>query len=70
MVMSMNHSEGAIRDVFIALSDKYSGVFTNEVSPQEVIAYESNKGKKQEFLELTRTMPVIDAIQKLTEGRR
>ena len=70
MVMSMNHSEGAVRDVFIALSDKYSGVFTNEVSPQEVIAYESNKGKKHEFLELTRTMSPIEAIQKLTEGRR
>lgn len=69
MVLSMNHSEGEVRDVFIALSDKYSGVFTNEVSPQEVIAYESNKGKKQRFLELSQTMPAIDAIIKLTEGK-
>ena len=69
MVMSMNLTESNIRDVFIALSDKYSGVFTNEVSPQELIAYESNKGKKKRFLELSQTMPAIDAIIKLTEGK-
>lgn len=69
MVMSMNQSEGAVRDVFIALSDKYSGVFTNEVSPQEAIAYESNKGKKKRFLELTQTMSAIDAIMKITGGK-
>ena len=69
MVMSMNQSEGAVRDVFIALSDKYSGVFTNEVSPQEAIAYESNKGKKKRFLELTQNMSAIDAIMKITGGK-
>ena len=67
--MSMNQSEGAVRDVFIALSDKYSGVFTNEVSPQEAIAYESNKGKKKRFLELTQTMSAIEAIMKITGGK-
>ena len=70
MVMSMNLTESNIRDVFIALSDKYSGVFTNEVSPQELIAYESNKGKKKRFLELTQTMTAIEAIETITEGRR
>lgn len=70
MVMSMNLTESNIRDVFIALSDKYSGVFTNEVSPQELIAYESNKGKKKRFLELTHTMTAIEAIETITEGRR
>ena len=70
MIMSMNLSESSIRDVFICLSDKYSGVFTNEVSPQEVIAYESNKGKKKTFLELSKTMSAIEAIVKLTEGKR
>ena len=69
MVMSMNLSESTIRDVFICLSDKYSGVFTNEVSPQEAIAYESNKGRKKRFLELTKTMSAIDAIRKITEGK-
>ena len=69
MVMSMNLSESNVRDVFISLSDKYSAVFSNEVSPQEVLAYESNKGKKKRFLELTQTMSAIDAIIKLTEGR-
>ena len=55
--------------MFIALSDKYSGVFTNEVSPQEAIAYESNKGKKKRFLELTQTMSAIEAIMKITGGK-
>jgi type IV secretory pathway VirB4 component len=70
MAMSMNLSNSAVRDVFICLSDKYSGVFTNEVSPQEVIAYESNKGKKKRFLELCQSMSAIEAIQKITEGKR
>ena len=70
MVMSMNLSESNVRDVFISLSDKYSAVFSNEVSPQELIAYESNKGKKKRFLELTQTMSAIEAILKLTEGKR
>jgi type IV secretory pathway VirB4 component len=69
MVMSMNLSESNIRDVFISLSDKYSAVFSNEVSPQELITYESNKGKKKRFLELTERMSAIEAIQKLTEGK-
>ena len=70
MVMSMNLSESNVRDVFISLSDKYSAVFSNEVSPPELIAYESNKGKKKRFLELTQTMPPIEAILKLTEDKR
>jgi hypothetical protein len=70
MVMSMNLSESNVRDVFISLSDKYSAVFSNEVSPPELIAYESNKGKKKRFLELTQTMPAIEAILKLTEDKR
>ena len=70
MAMSMNLSNSAVRDVFICLSDKYTGVFTNEVSPQEVIAYESNKGKKKQFLELCQSMSAIEAIQKITEGKR
>ena len=50
MVMSMNLSESNVRDVFISLSDKYSAVFSNEVSPPELIAYESNMGKMKRFL--------------------
>ena len=69
LVMSMNIGAGAAKDVFISLSDKFSGVFTNEVSPQEVIAYESNKGKKRKFLELCQSMSAIEAIRTITEER-
>ena len=67
MVLSMNTGESKVRDVFIALSNTFSGVFTNEVSPQEVIAYESNKGEKKDFIDKLETMSPIEAIRELTE---
>lgn len=68
LVMSMNMRQSKARDVFISLSDQFCGVFTNEVSPQEAIAYESNKGRKKEFLELSQTLGHIGAICRLTGG--
>ena len=71
VILSMNrrHKEGLrYRDVFIALGDKKYGVYATEVSPQEAVCYESNKEKKKPFLELSKTLGPIGAIQKLTGG--
>lgn len=72
MVLSMNRCNNPnyrYREVFIALGDRRSGVYATEVSPQEAIAYESNKEKKKPFLELSRTLGPIGAIRKLTENK-
>ena len=56
------------REVFIALGDKKYGVYATEVSPQEAVAYESNKERKKPFLELSQSIGAVGAIRKLTGG--
>ena len=69
MVESMHQDPSGYREVFITLGGKHSGVYTTEVSPQEVIAYESQLGRKKEFLELAETEGYIGAIRTLTQKR-
>lgn len=65
--MNRNNRKGLrYREVFIALGDKKYGVYATEVSPEEAVAYESNKEKKKPFLELSRTFGPIRAIRQLT----
>ena len=42
--------KGNIREVFIKLGNKFSGCYSNEVSPYMALAFESNKGKKADLL--------------------
>ena len=71
IILSMNRSRRRglqYREVFIALGDKKYGVYATEVSPQEAIAYESNKEKKRPFLELSAQVGPIEAIRRLAGG--
>jgi conjugation system TraG family ATPase len=71
IILSMNRSRRRglqYREVFIALGDKKYGVYATEVSPQEAIAYESNKEKKRPFLELSSQVGAIEAIRRLAGG--
>jgi conjugation system TraG family ATPase len=68
VILSMNRGKkkGAqYREVFIALGDKKYGVYATEVSPEEAIAYESNKEKKRPFLELSAVIGPAAAIRQL-----
>jgi len=70
LVMSINRCPDPslkYKELFISLGGKRSGVYAVEVSPEEVVAYESDKLKKQPFLNLTREMgSAIGAIQELS----
>ena len=71
VILSMNRGKkkGAhYREVFIALGDKKYGVYATEVSPEEAIAYESNKEKKRPVLELSARIGPIAAIRHLAGG--
>ena len=72
VILSMNRTrrKGKLyREVFIALGDKKYGVYATEVSPEEAIAYESNKEKKKPFLELSAQVGAIEAIRRLAGGQ-
>ena len=69
VILSMNRTRRKgqnYKEVFIALGDKKYGVYATEVSPEEAIAYESNKEKKRPFLELSAQVGAIEAIRILT----
>ena len=71
VILSMNLRKDKglkYREVFIALGDKKYGVYATEVSPEEAVAYESNKERKKPFLELSQSLGPIGAIRKLTGG--
>ena len=58
------------KDVFIKIGASYSGVFTVEVSPQEAIAFESNKTAKEPILQLARQRgSFIEAVRELTSNQ-
>ena len=72
VILSMNRGKRKglqYREVFIALGDKKYGVYATEVSPEEAIAYESNKEKKRPFLELSAAVGPIAAIRQLAGGK-
>ena len=71
LILSMNRSRKnrySYKEVFIALGDKKYGVYATEVSPEEAIAYESNKEKKQPFLDRCEFAGPIGAIRMLKDG--
>ena len=71
LILSMNRANNPLyryREVFIALGEKKAGVYATEVSPQEAVAFESNKQKKQPFLDLSSQVGPVEAIRQLTGG--
>lgn len=57
------------KEVFIKLGDKKSGVYAVEVSPQEALAYESDKVKKRPFIDLAHRIGFVSAAERMTETR-
>lgn len=59
------------KEVFLSLGGKKSAVYATEVSPQEAIAYESNKEQKAAFLKLAAETGYINAADTLAmeDGR-
>ena len=73
LILSMNRANSPLyryREVFIALGEKKAGVYATEVSPEEAVAYESNKVRKQPFLDLAEKEGPMRAIQALTQKDR
>jgi len=73
LILSMNRCNNPLykyREVFIALGEKKAGVYATEVSPQEAVAFESNKQKKLPFIQLSSRVGSLEAIKQLTGGTR
>lgn len=67
--MSKGSQDGyRYKEVFICLGGVRSGVYATEVSRQEAVAYESNKDRKKEFLDLSARVGTREAIRRLTDG--
>lgn len=59
------------REVFIKYSNGFSAVYGNEVSAEELLAYESNKKKKAALFELAeRKGSFIGAMEEIIENRK
>lgn len=68
LVLSMNRSldrRFKYREVFIKLGSQHSGVYATEVSPEEALAFESDKVRKAPLYELAKSLggSVIEAIR-------
>ena len=61
---------GRYREVFLKLGDRFSGVYSVESSPEEVIAYESDKIQKRPYLDLGEQIGYKEAIRELIDQRR
>ncbi len=61
---------GRYREVFLKLGDRFSGVYSVESSPEEVIAYESDKIQKRPYLDLGEKIGYKEAIRELIDQRR
>ena len=71
LILSMNRANNPLyryREVFIALGEKKAGVYATEVSPEEAVAYESNKARKKPFLDLSEEVGAVRAIQTLIKS--
>lgn len=69
LVLSVNRGldpDARYKEVFISLGGVSSAVYATEVSPEEALAFESNKGKKQPLLDLAaRRGSMVAAIREL-----
>lgn len=72
MILSINKDIRAgckYKEVFISFTDKLSGVYSTEVSPQEAIAFETERKKKRPFIELANKIGYINALKELTNDK-
>ena len=73
LVLSINRANDPTlryKEVFITLGDKYSGVYAVEVSPQQALAFESDKQKKAPMLKLSQQRgSIIKAIREITQQK-
>lgn len=72
LILSMNRANNPAyryREVFISMGEKKAGVYATEVSPEEAIAYESNKLRKKPFLDLSQEVGAVEAIRQLTQKK-
>ena len=70
LILSMNRANNPAyryREVFISMGEKKAGVYATEVSPEEAVAYESNKIKKKPFLDLAARVGAVEAIKQLSK---
>ena len=70
MVMSIGlgmDSNYSYREVFISLGGKHSSVYGTELSPQEGLAYQTNKKKKEPYLRLARLKGFRNAADELAK---
>lgn len=59
------------KDVFIKIGATFNGVYSIEASPEEAIAYESNKEKKQPLLDLAASLgSYVEAIKQMVKGNQ
>lgn len=56
------------KEVFIKLGDSRSGVYAIETSPEEAVAFESDKVKKRPFQDLARDVGYIEAARTITNN--
>ena len=74
LLLSMDRQKNAAynyREVFIKYSGGFSAVYANEASPEEALAYESNKRKKAPLLELAeRKGSMVEAIEETVKRNR
>ena len=74
LVLSINRDNDPsllYKELFLSLGGKRSGVYAVEVSPEEAVAYESDKIKKRPFLELSAEKgSAVEAIREIVSRRR
>lgn len=74
LVLSINKCNDpslVYKELFITLGGKRSGVYAVEVSPEESVAYESDKIRKQPFLDLAAGKgSAVEAIREIVRGRK
>lgn len=73
IILSMNSANNPdynYREVFICLGNNRSAVYGVEVSGEELVAYESNKNKKERFLKMAKLIGYMEAATAIAEENR
>lgn len=73
LVMSVNRANDPryrYREVFLKMGAGFSGVFATELSPEEGVAFESNKERKQAFVTLAATVGYREAIRRILNAKK
>ena len=60
---------GSYKEVFVKLGDSFSSVYAVEASPEEALAYESDKVRKRPFLDLGAEVGYREAARRIVSNR-